>query len=80
MVLQKIQQCQTKRQETSITDKKEKSLVKDPEREINTSRIPMSVDFQAKFRNDFICRNADHPILLNTTKTANVQQSTNYIT
>lgn len=59
----KIQQSQTKRQETSINHKKENSLVKDPEREMNASRIPMGVAFQAKFRNDFICRNFDHPIL-----------------
>lgn len=63
MVLQKIQQSQTERQETSIIHKKVNSLVKDPEREMNASRIPMGVDFQAKFRNDFICRSVDHPIL-----------------
>jgi len=45
MVLQEIQQSQTKRQEISIIHKRKKSLVHALEREINSSRIHLGVDF-----------------------------------
>lgn len=76
MVLQEIQQCQTKRQETSIICKRENSLVQALEREMNSSRIPLGVGFQAKVTNYFICRTVDHQISLRTMKTATVQHST----
>lgn len=65
-VLQEIQQSQTKRQETSIIHKGENSLVQALEREMNSSRIPLGVDFQAKVTNDFICRTVDHQTSLRT--------------
>lgn len=72
MVLQEIQQSQTKRQETSIIHKRENCLVKAPKREMNSSRIPLGVDFQAEVINNFICRNVDDQILLRTMETASV--------
>lgn len=51
MVLQEIQECQTKKQETSFICKRENSLVQALEREMNSSRIPLGVGFQAKVTN-----------------------------
>lgn len=65
MVIQELQQSQTKRQEASIISKRN-LLMQFLEREMNSSRIPLGVDFEAKVTNVVICRTLGHQISLGT--------------